>query len=148
MIVWKAPEVVPFVAALTGSRPDFGNCQTAAVIRNGQMIAGVVFHNWSPEFEVIEVSAAAADPRWASRSNLRTLFGYVFDVAQTCVARIHEDNTRARRLWRSFGAEEFILPRLRGRTASEALFLLTDDAWASSKYMRFCNGQTQSTSGT
>lgn len=143
MIAWNVPQVVPFVAALLNCQADFGNCRTAAVIRDSEVIAGFVFHNWSPENGVIEVSAGAIDPRWANRSNLKELFGYVFSVAQTCVARIHEDNERARRLWRSFGAQEFILPRLRGREASEAVLLLTDDAWADSKYMRPKHGKEQ-----
>lgn len=145
MIVWNVPEVIPFVASLAGCAPDFGNCRTAAVVKDRQIIAGFVFHNWSPENGVIEVSAGATDPRWATRENIKELLGYVFSVAQTCVARSHEDNKRARRLWRSFGAQEFILPRMRGRTASEALTLLTDDAWAESKYMRPKHGQEQST---
>ena len=141
MIVWGVPDVIPFVGGVVyGEGREFGNCRTAAVLKDNKMIAGIVFHNWNPDSEVIEVSAAAIDPRWATRSNLIALFGYVFSVAQTCVARIHEDNERARRLWRSFGAQEFILPRLRGREASEAVMLLTDDAWAGSKYMRQNNG--------
>lgn len=143
MIVWNVPEVIPFVSELVGCRADFGNCRTAAVVRDGEVIAGVVFHNWSPESEVIEVSAGATSPRWATRETLQGLFGYVFSVAQTCVARIHEDNERARRLWRSFGAQEYLLPRLRGRKSSEAVLLLTDDAWADSKYMRPIHGKKQ-----
>lgn len=140
MIVWGA-NVVPLVSGLLDCR-GFGECQTAAVVdAEGNFLAGVVFHNWSPETEVIEVSAAAVSPKWASRPNLQELFGYVFSIAQTCVARIHEDNERARRLWRSFGAQEFLLPRLRGRMASEAVEILTDDAWAKSRYMRHGQGQ-------
>lgn len=139
MILWNQPWVPEYVGARAGCRSDFGNCRTAGVFHMKRPIAGLVFHNWSPEFGLIEVSAAADDPRWASRGNLQELFGYVFSVAQTCVARIHEDNERARRLWRSFGATEHLLPRLRGREASEAIMLLTDDAWAESKYMRQAN---------
>lgn len=129
--------VVPFVAALTGFRPDFGNCRTMAVLdKDGKMVAGLVFHNWSPEFGVIEVSAAAITPRWATRTVLNTALAYVFSHCQMAVARIHENNLPARRLWKGLGAEEHILPRLRGRNASEAILLLTDDAWAQSKFKR------------
>lgn len=126
--------VVPFVARICDERPDYGECRAMGVFdRRGQMVAGVVFHNWNPRSQVIEVSAAATDPRWATRGVLQVAFGYVFGIAQMCVARTHEDNNPVRKLWKAFGAEEIILPRMRGRTASEALLTLTDDAWARSK---------------
>lgn len=128
---------MPFVASLAGVRPDFGNCRTMAVIgKDGKMVAGLVFHNWSPEHGVIEVSAAATTPKWATRSVLNAALGYVFSHCQMAVARIAEDNLPARRLWKGLGAQEYILPRLRGREASEAVELLTDDAWAQSRLKR------------
>lgn len=134
-VVWGAP-VESFVGAHIEGGFDFGERRTAAVMDGKKMIAGVIFHNWCPKSEVIEVSAAAIDPRWATRSVLRKLFEYGFSVAQVCVSRTHEDNKRVRRLWLAFGATEHILPRLRGREASEAVSILTDDAWKNSKFMR------------
>ncbi len=132
-----AEAVVPFVARLSGVRPDFGNCRAMAVIdRDDRMVAGIVFHNWSPDFGVMEVSAAATDRRWAARGVLNTAFDYAFSHAQLVVARTDESNVTVRRLWKAFGATELILPRLRGRTANEALLMLTDDAWANSRYRR------------
>lgn len=143
-VVWEVPEAVEFVRALTGVRA-FDNCRTAAVVHGDKMVAGVVFHNYSPEYGLIEVSAGAIDPRWATRTVLQTLFGYVFEIAQTCIARTAEENTRTRRLWKAFGAQEYILPRLRGREASEAILLLTDDAWMQSKFMRPNHGKVKTT---
>lgn len=94
----------------------------------------------------MEVTAAAIDSRWASRTVLRQLFGYVFNAAQLCVARTGTDNQRVRRLWKAFGAKEYIIPRLRGREASEAILTLTDDAWYASRFMRQANGQIKSAS--
>ena len=132
-----AEAVVPFVANLAGLRADFGNCRTMAVLdKGGVLVAGVIFHNWSPENGVIEVSAAATTPKWATRAVLNAALGYIFSFCQMTVARIAEDNLQARRLWKGLGAQEFILPRLRGRTASEAILLLTDDAWAQSRLKR------------
>lgn len=131
--------MVPFVAGLAGIRPDFGNCRTMAVVdRRGETVAGVVFHNWSPESEVIEISAASTDRRWASRNVLRAVFDYCFESAgcQMVVARHAEENQPARRLWRALGAQEYLIPRLRGRTASEAIATLTDDAWKQSRFKR------------
>lgn len=138
--LWESPEVVaPFVARIIGTRPDFGNCQTMAILdKSGKMVAGLVFHSWNPDAGVIEVAAAALTPKWATRNVLKTALAYCFQTAgcQMVVARHAEDNTAARRLWKALGADEMIIPRLRGRTASEAIALLTDDAWAQSKFMR------------
>lgn len=130
---------MPFVAALAGERPDFGNCRTMAVMDSGnRMVAGIVFHNWRPEHGVMEVSAAAIDPKWATRSVLKEAFGYIFDKAecQLAVARTAEENTRVRRLWKAFGATEYIIPRLRGRAASEAIETVTKEAWEKSPLAR------------
>ena len=67
---------------------------------------------------------------------LNEALDYIFTHCQMVVARHAETNIPARKLWRSLGATEHILPRMRGRTASEALALLTDDAWAQSKLKR------------
>ena len=146
-VVWGLKEhVVPFVAQIDSLPGGFGNCQTAAVIdRKGNMVAGVVFHNWNPAAEIIEVSAASVDARWATRGVLQELFGYVFTHCQACAARTAETNRTVRRLWKAFGAQEYIIPRLRGRTASEAILMLTDEAWAASKFARPDNGKKIST---
>ncbi len=102
----------------------------------GQLVAGLVFHNWSPECGVIEVSAAATDRRWATRTVLKAACDYIFAHCQMAVARTSMDNTATRRLWKAMGADEIILPRMRGRAASEALLMLTDDAWAQSRLKR------------
>lgn len=142
-VIWGVPNAAEFVAARCNIRTEFGECQKAGVFDGNKMIAAVVFHNWSPEYGVIEVSAAADSPKWASRTVLRQLFGYAFGVAQMVVARTDEDNLRTRRLWKAFGATEYIIPRLRGREASEAVECLTDDAWIASRFMRQEYGQTQ-----
>lgn len=141
--------VCSFVAKIIGVRPDFGNCRCMAVLdSDGKMVAGLVFHNWNPDTEVIEVSAAAVSPKWATRNVLRAALAYCFQTAgcQMVVTRTAEDNNAARRLWKALGANEVLIPRLRGRTASEAILLLTDDAWAKSKFMRPKYGQAKSAS--
>lgn len=142
--VWVEPKiVVPFVASLADIRPDFGDCRTVAVLDDeGNMVAGIVLHNWCQESGVIEVSAASIDRRWASRRVLNAVFDYCFGTAgcQMVVARHAQHNKSARRLWKALGASEYIIPRLRGRAASEAIATLTDDKWEKSKFKRFQNG--------
>lgn len=103
-----------------------------------RLVAGVVFHNWCPESAVIELSCAADDRRWMTRRVMNAAFGYVFDGlgCQMAVARIHEANEAARKLWRGLGAQEFIIPRLRGKDAAEVIYTLTREQWAASPFKR------------
>lgn len=142
-VVWGAESViVPFVAAQIGVNRPFGPCITAAVVDSqNNLAAGVVFHNYQPEHETIEASAAAINPKWATRSVLTELMGYAFQSCQMLVGRTHEDNARVRRLWKAMGAQEYIIPRMRGRAASEALLCITDDAWNQSKLNEARNGK-------
>jgi hypothetical protein len=131
--------VVPFVAEMTGERPDFGQCQTLAVMnRDGEMIAGLIFHGWNPERGVMEVSAAATDPRWASRKVLKEAFGYIFGTAgcRMALARTSEENKRVRKLWRAFGADEYLIPQLRGPQTAEAILTVTKERWEQSRLAR------------
>lgn len=135
--VWlPSSVVVPFVAGIIGSRPDFGECVTMAVVdRNNTMVAGIIFHNWMPENGVIEISAAATSPRWAKRGVLNEALGYCYKTAlcQLVVTRYAETNKAAHRLWLGLGAETYVIPRLRGREQAETIATLTDEAWKKSK---------------
>lgn len=74
------------------------------VIRDCEMAAGVVFHNYRPGVD-IEISLAADNPSWAHPRTLRRLFAYPFyqlGVARlTCV--IAADNARCRRFTEGLG---------------------------------------------
>lgn len=106
------------------------------------MVAGVVFHNYSPESGVMEMSAAAISPRWMTRRVLHAMHSYIFEDAgcQMAVMRVSEQNTKMTAIAERFGYTPYRIPRLRGRDEAEILFTLTDDDWKAGKY-----GQTQGT---
>jgi RimJ/RimL family protein N-acetyltransferase len=54
----------------------FGPCSAIGVARNGEIVAGVVFHRYSGGD--IEVSMAATSPRWATRQTFARIFAYPF----------------------------------------------------------------------
>jgi len=117
----------------------FGPCVALGVLsRDRKMAGGLVFHNWHPESGVIEMSAASANPRAWTRTVMREAFGYAFDLAgnQMVVIRCAPENERVRRFWRALGAEEYEIPRLRGRDKPEVIMTLTDDAWRASKFRK------------
>lgn len=136
-VIWGANGVEDFVMHYADLPRGFGECVTALVVDSqDQVAAGVVFHNWNPEAEVLEASAAAVNPKWATRSVLAELMGYAFSHCQMIVARTAADNMRVCKLWKAMGASEYIIPRMRGRTASEAILCVTDDAWRKSRLSR------------
>ena len=122
-------QVAAFVASQLGFTRGFDTY--TAMGFGTPLVAGVVYHNWHPEAGVIELSAASTTRQWLTRDRLRAVFGYPFDElgCQMCIARISEDNIRARRVWQALGADEFIIPRLRGRGEAEAIATLTVEAW-------------------
>lgn len=125
------------------SPQSFGNCATMGVIKGDKLIAVVVFHNWQPEADVIEMSGAAIDPIWLSKRVLLEMYGYIFDVAkcQMVIQRQSVNNERINRILRRFGYDEIRLPRMRGRDEDEFLFTLTEEKWRENMEKRLKHGR-------
>ena len=78
---WPQGSVLEFVASRIGAQAaDMMPATTAAVLRNGEMIAGVVFNNYHvlDHGSWCEISVAADDRRWLTRGVLRGIFAYPF----------------------------------------------------------------------
>ena len=137
--------VACFVAQnIEGCERGFGNCQAIGFLDGqGRLVAGMVYHNWNPEAEVIEMSGASLTPRWLTRPVLHLMFGYPFhDLhCQLVVMRVAETDKRLHRQLYACGFKSHKIPRLRGRDKAEIIFTLTDDDWFSSKFMRASYGQ-------
>lgn len=120
---------------IDGAGDGFGPCATMRVYGN-TLRAAVVFHNWSPDSGVMEMSAAAESPRWLNRRVLWAMHDYIFNRAggQMAVLRVAENNTTMRRIAKAYGYTEMLIPRLRGRNEAEAILMLTDDEWARSRF--------------
>ena len=135
--VYGASEIVSlWVADKIDDCPrGFGECNAIGVKSSKGLVAGFVFHNWSPECQTIEVSAAAIDPRWAQRSILTELLSYPFFDLQCRIvlARTAENNKRPLKLWRALGATEHVLPDLRAEGLNEVVSLLKKEAWQKSR---------------
>lgn len=111
------------------------------VARNGEVIGGVVYHNWSPENETIEISAAALDSGWTNRAIVREIFNFPFSFCQMVIAQTDAENP-VRAVFAKLGAQEIHIPRLMGRHRDGVVCALTDDAWRESKFSGAANGQT------
>lgn len=112
-------------------------CSMGITDREGRLIAGIVYHNWSPDTGVIEISGGSVTRHWMTKDNLSALLSMPFNDlgCQAIVARHAEDKRHIRRIWVSLGAVEYVVPRLRGKhEPPEVISVLTDDAWAASPF--------------
>lgn len=144
ILAWGGPDspeinegIARFVAShIPGCDRGFNDFIALGIVDRETLIAGVVYHNWAPEFGVIELSAASTSPLWLTVPVLNAMFDYPFRQlgCQACVLRVSERNTRMRRILDRFGFASVRIPRLRGRDEDEIMFTLTDDAWRSNRF--------------
>lgn len=113
----------------------YGFC-SMGVFDNGELIAGTLYHNYYPDYGIIELSSASVSKRWLTKHVIYCMMSLPFVVlgCQMIVLRVSEFNKVMIGIARKFGFEETYIPRLRGRDEGEFVFHLTDDAWRSSKY--------------
>lgn len=134
----EAESVAGWVARhIPGCERGFDAC-TAMMIYEDKPVAGVVFHNYSPESGVIEMSAAALSPRWLTRPVLRAIHRYIFEDCgcQLAVMRVSERNTRMCRIAQKAGYSGYRIPRLRGPDEAEMIFTQSREAWQSGRLSR------------
>ncbi len=67
---------------LLGKVGMFKNCRCLAALRDNQIVAGVVYHNYIEDINdkplFCEMSIYSIDRKWATRHNLKRLFAYPF----------------------------------------------------------------------
>ena len=135
--------VSAFVARLIPHcRRGFGhNISTIGVIEvdSGDLVAGIVYHDWNPDAGLIEISAAAlpGEP-WLSRETIRRMYQYPFlgCNCQMVAQRLPADDERQLFMLARYGFTLIKLPRLFGRERDGVVALLTVEDWASNKFNR------------
>ena len=68
-------ERIPFISG------GFGLCEAIGVLSkdSGNIIAGVVYHDYYPEYKNIQLSIASSNPMWARMGNIISLLEYPFE---------------------------------------------------------------------
>jgi RimJ/RimL family protein N-acetyltransferase len=119
-------------------RNDFGPSGTLGVFLGSKLAAVVVLHGWQPDYGIIEISAAATDPRWLTRQSIREIMGICFEQhgCQQIVSRMATDNDKAIRIYEFLKFKKILLPNMRGKGKDEYLMLLTADEWRENKMNR------------
>lgn len=128
-----------FVSELVYGVPGrFQDFSSLAVCDAGRVIAGVLYHHFYPRAGVMELSAAATDKRWLTRPVLRAVFEVPFVVfgCQLVVLRVSQRNKGMLRIARTYGFNEYVVPRLLGRDEAEHILTLGDDEWRASRFNR------------
>lgn len=134
LIYGRDADVSAWVAAhISGCERGFGKSKAIGVEHDGELVGGVVYHNWCPEFGTIEMSGASVTRRWLTRPVIHGLLEYPFSFCQLAVAQTDPDNP-ARDLWLRLGADEYEIPRLRGHGRPGIILTITREAWQAGKY--------------
>ncbi|HEX3412884.1 MAG TPA: hypothetical protein VHT00_14285 [Stellaceae bacterium] len=105
--------------------------------QDGLLIAGIVYHNYDPEAELIEISGAALPGRqWLTRGTLARMFQYPFHQCgcQMVVQRTPADDERLLYVLSRYGYGLITIPRLFGRDRDGVVCLLTREAWENNKF--------------
>ena len=84
----------------------FGPATAIGVVdKTGKEMAGVVFHDYKPQFKTMQFSLAAETPRWVTRRLIGNLLSYPFD--QVGVSKLwcvtNSGNERCLRLAKGLG---------------------------------------------
>ncbi len=132
MALWAAEQLWP------GQGKSFGNCVCMGVLDDGKPIACMVYHEFSPETGIIEISGASTDRRWLQRRVLKEMFAYPFEGVgvQMVVMRVsaRRGQRHLHRMLKSYGFKAYHIPRLWGREEDGIIFTLTDDDWRENKF--------------
>lgn len=121
----------------TGRGRGFGNCSTIGIIEDGDLVAGIVFHNWDPEAATMEISAAALPNHpWLSRETIRRMYQYPFlgCHCQMVINRVAAEDERQLFMLARFGYDFIRIPRAGGRNKDVIVCLLTREAWEGNKF--------------
>lgn len=121
-----------------GQGKEFGNCRAIAVLKDEELAAGLIYHNYDEAAGVIEISAAAWAKGWMTRRVLGVMYSYPFKDCgcQAVVQRVPDEDTAQHRMLKAYGFERYRIPRLRGRDKAENVYVLTDDAWQANPFNR------------
>jgi hypothetical protein len=131
-------EVAQFVIAVEGTQvapTELGHCKTIGVIKDGSLIAGLVYFNYDSRSQVIELGMASTDPRWLNRVTYRRMFEYPFIECgcQMVIGRVRADAERTLTFAARMNFNLMYVPRMYGRDEDGVLCTLTDDQWLDSR---------------
>lgn len=132
-VAWAVAQMIPHCR-----QRGFGKCKAIGVLENGVLIGGIVYNNWNPEAETIEITAAAISPRWLTRETIRRMYEYPFEQigVQGVIQHTPADNERLLAQLARGGYTFEPQTRYFGRYRDGVYCLLTRETWEQSKFIR------------
>ena len=134
--------VADFVAQLIPHcRRGFGpHCKAIGILEDdGRLIAGMVYHNYEPEAQIIEMSGAALPKKqWLTRGTLARMYQYPFLQigCQMTVMRVPADDEQLLWILARYNYSFVRIPRLFGRDRDGVVCSLTAEDWAANRFNR------------
>lgn len=122
-----------------GERDRLKNYCSMAVVKDEELIAGVIYNAYYPGHGVIEISACATSKLWLTRRVIHAMFSLPFDRlgCQMVILRTSEKNGSVRGLLENrFDLSPIYLPRMRGRDEGEYQYSITEECWRDSPYSK------------
>jgi len=116
----------------------FGTAAKAigVIDEEGKLIGGLVYHNYDPQAEVIEISGAATTPRWLTRETIRRMYQYPFHVCgcQMIFQRTPADSVKLLSQLAAYDYTFIKVPRMFGRHRDGVLCTLTYEDWRDNRF--------------
>ncbi|MBY7649601.1 MAG: hypothetical protein C4617_03785 [Candidatus Liberibacter europaeus] len=142
-IIWggvKSPEINQAIASFVAQRikdcsEGWEKFVSIGFVKNNLLVAGVIYHNYCPVANIIELSGASDCKNWLSRQSLKAIYHYPWNElnCQSVVHRVPDEDFPQHRMLASLGAIRYHIPRLRGRNAAENIYVMTHESWMQNK---------------
>lgn len=79
LVAGHSDKVATWVASHIPHVDDFGPCEGLAILRDEYIIAGIVYHDYQPKAQSVQLSMAAVSPMWARREIIAQMLQYPFE---------------------------------------------------------------------
>lgn len=79
LLIGYSKQISEWVKSKISTVYDFGPCEAIGVIQKDKIIAGVVYHEYRPTCQSIQISMAAVSPMWARKTIIAQLLKYPFE---------------------------------------------------------------------
>lgn len=129
-------EVTQWVAERIPHVREFPQSVAIGVLAGDDLVAGVVFHDYHPEYAYIEVSMAATTAKWASRSVIGAILSYPFLQlqCQRITAVTPRKSEQPRRFLEGIGFKREGVLRLGFGDDNAVIYGLLRSEWEAGKY--------------
>lgn len=137
------PEANQFVAdfvseRIWGKKGTLTQCATMGVTRDGNLVGGVVFHEYRTEVNTMQMSIAGDKCRWLNRTVVNAAMHFAFELTKVGAvwAMVSEKNDAALKMDRIIFPNESYVPHMFGEGVGGYMMTLSANEWKSHRLYR------------